>query len=202
MVTGISALILAAGRSTRMGVPKMLLPWGQSTVIRTIINKALNAELSPVVVVTGAYQALLDEELAPFTPGISIVHNEEFTQHDMFYSVKKGISHLMDKCEAVMLFLGDQPHISLRIISDMGSLFYSQRPGILIPSYNMRRGHPTLIHHRFFQEILSMPNESNLKVFLASHEHEIQYLTIQDNSVLEDIDSPEGYQRLKNEYLD
>lgn len=199
--TAIAAIILAAGKSTRMGVPKMLLPWGSRSVIETVLQHVLDMELSPVVVVTGANHTLLDDKLAQFVDRIHLVPNDQYDKLEMFFSIKLGIRQVIHQCDAAMLFLGDQPHISPQIIADLVSLFSDRNAGILIPSYNMRRGHPILLHRRHFQEILDLPNDASMKIFLANHEQDIQYLLIRDDSILEDMDSPEDYQRLKNKHL-
>lgn len=201
MSTAIAAIILAAGKSTRMGVPKMLLPWGSSSVIETVLQHVLNMELSPVIVVTGANQSLLNEKLAQFVDRIRVVLNDQYENLEMFFSIKLGIREAIHQCDAAMLFLGDQPHISVQTITDMVALFTNQNASILIPSYNMRRGHPILLHSRHFQEILDMPNDASMKIFLANHEEDIQYLLIRDDSILEDMDSPEEYQQLKKKHL-
>ena len=168
-----------------MGVPKMLLPWGSSSVIETVLQHVLNMELSPVIVVTGANQSLLNDKLAQFVDRIRVVLNDQYENLEMFFSIKLGIREAIHQCDAAMLFLGDQPHISVQTI----------------PSYNMRRGHPILLHRRHFQEILDMPNDASMKIFLANHEEDIQYLLIRDDSILEDMDSPEEYQQLKKKHL-
>ena len=201
MNTTIAAIILAAGKSTRMGAPKMLLPWGQSSVIETVVQHVLDMELTPVVIVTGANQAPIEEKLAPFSGRVQVIHNGQYDRLEMFFSIKLGIRQVADYCDAAMLFLGDQPHISPQTVVDLIALFTNRNASIVIPSYNMRRGHPILLHQRYFYEILGMPDDASLKTFLANNEREIQYLLIDDDSILEDMDSPEEYQQLKKKHL-
>lgn len=198
----IGAIILAAGQATRMGVPKLLLPWKHGSVIESVIDLTLAAKLNPVVIVTGAFSSQIRNTLSHYSDQICFIHNDKFAEYEMLYSIKLGLSQLAGKCEAAMLFLGDQPHISSETVSDMISIYSHQGIGILIPSHRMKRGHPILIQHQFFYEILDMPDNSNLKVFLANHEKDIQYLVTQDDSVLEDMDTPSGYQQLKKKHLD
>lgn len=201
MDTAIAAIILAAGQSIRMGVPKMLLPWGSSSVIETVLQHVLDMKLSPVVVITAANQSPLNEILAQFADRIQVVQNDQYERLDMFYSIKLGIRQAIHQCDAAMLFLGDQPHISKQTIADLVALFTDRNASIVIPSYNMRRGHPILLHMRHFQEILDLPDDASMKTFLATHEQDIQYLLIRDDSILEDMDSPEEYQQLKKKHL-
>ena len=201
MNTTIAAIILAAGKSTRMGAPKLLLPWGQSTVIETVVQHVIVSRFRPVVIVTGANQASIEKKLAPFSDRVQVIHNEQYDRLEMFFSIKLGIRQVAGYCDAAMLFLGDQPHISPQTVADLIAIFNDQSASIVIPSYNMRRGHPILLHQRYFNEILGMPDDASLKTFLANNEQEIQYLLIDDDSILEDMDSPEEYQQLKKKHL-
>lgn len=200
MNTTIAAIILAAGKSTRMGTPKMLLPWGQSSVIETVVQHVIATELKPVVIVTGANQTSIEEKLTPFSERVQVIHNGQYARLEMFFSIKLGIRQVAGHCHAAMLILGDQPHIAPQTVAGLIALFNDQNASIVIPSYNMRRGHPILLHQRFFNEILDMPDDASLKTFLANNEQEIQYLLIDDDSILEDMDSPEEYQQLKKKH--
>jgi molybdenum cofactor cytidylyltransferase len=99
-----------------------------------------------------------------------------------------------------MILLGDQPQISPDVVATIIQIYQTTHSRIILPSYNMRRGHPILIHQYFFEEILSMPNTGSLKDFMNRNSEAIDYLVVDSHEVLEDIDSPEDYDRLKKNH--
>ena len=200
MIEKIAAIILAAGQSTRMGVSKMLLPWKDATVLDAVINLSLSSRLKPIVVVTGAFHAPIQNKLAAYGGQIVEIHNPQYIAREMFFSLKMAIQELQGKCDAAMIFLGDQPQIPLAIVEAIIHKYRISHPQIILPSYNMRRGHPIMIHQDYFREILSMPDSGNLKDFMIRNSTAIEYLLVDSPEVLEDIDIPADYDRIKKNH--
>ncbi len=196
----LAAIILAAGRSTRMGKPKMLLPWRDATVLESVVVLTLSTGLDPIIVVTGAFRQEIHQRLSAYAGQIEEVYNPAFAQHEMFYSIKVGIMALNNRCDAVMIFLGDQPHVEPAVVEWIVQRFDDQGSAILMPSYEMRRGHPILLRQDLFQSVLSMPDDASLKTFLALHESQIEYVLVDSRAVLEDMDSPADYERIKKNH--
>ncbi len=194
----IGAIILAAGRSTRMGTSKMLLPWNDITVLESVLNLANSAKLAPIVVVTGAFYQETQAILAKYLPAVEEIHNSSFAQLEMFHSLKMGVAALIHRCEAAIVFLGDQPQIEPDVITQLISQFGQKESTIIIPSFQMHRGHPIVIPHDFFPEILAMPDGGSLRVFLDNHKQNIAYVVVNTASILQDMDSPEDYERIKS----
>ncbi|HWQ03897.1 MAG TPA: nucleotidyltransferase family protein [Longilinea sp.] len=194
----IAAVILAAGRSTRMGSSKMLLPWKDKTVLDSVIDLAESAGLNPIVVVTGAFHDDIHLLLSKYFKRIEEIHNPSYAQLEMFHSIKLGVESLVQRCGAAIIFLGDQPQIETELIDDLISRFNEKKSRVIIPSFQMHRGHPIVIHQDLFPEILATPDDKNLKSFLNLHSSEIDYVVVNTSSVLQDMDSPEDYHRLKN----
>lgn len=200
MADTIGAIILAAGQSTRMGVSKMLLPWNQTTVIETVVQLAITAQLTPIITVTGAFLEPIHVKINAFHGQIEEVHNPLFAEREMFYSLKLALQKLQGRCVAALIFLGDQPQIPPEIVTGIIERYHDTKAGIVLPSYHMRRGHPILVHEGFFHEILSMPDSGNLKDFMKMHSDSIDYLVVDTGEVLEDIDSPDDYERIKKNH--
>jgi len=196
----ISAIILAAGRSTRMGSSKMLLPWNEKTVLETVIGLATDAKLAPIVVVTGAYHGETLKLITKFTQGVEEIHNPDFAQLEMFHSLKMGVKSLIHRCSAAVIFLGDQPQIEPDVILQIITRFNEKKSQIIIPSFQMRRGHPILIQQDLFPEIMATSDDSNLKEFLARYKNDIDFVVVNTPSVLQDMDSPEDYHRIKDNH--
>lgn len=197
MIKKIAAIILAAGQSTRMRTPKMLLPWRKATVLESVVALTLSTGLNPIIVVTGAFQQEIHQRLSAYANQIEEVYNPAFAQSEMFYSIKVGITALINRCDAAMIFLGDQPHVEPDVIGRIVQRFDSQTSALLIPSYEMQRGHPILLRQDLFQSVLSMPDDANLKTFLTHYDSQIDYILVDSRAVLEDMDLPEDYDRIK-----
>ncbi|GAP14696.1 uncharacterized MobA-related protein [Longilinea arvoryzae] len=197
MKSTIGGIVLAAGRSTRMGTPKLFLPWRETTVFDSVLHLALVAGLDPILVVTGAYRERICERLSGYAEKVTEVYNPEFENFEMLYSLKLGIHKIINRCDAVMILLGDQPQVQQKIVEQIIQRFNEKRSEIIIPSFRMRRGHPILIRQDLFPSILTYSDNGNLREFLASFNDKIDYVPVDSNSILEDIDSPEDYERIK-----
>lgn len=197
MKNRIAGIILAAGQSKRMGTPKLLLPWKDATVLDSVIRCALVAGLSPILVVCGADPVEIHTRVASYAGRVTEVHNPEYERHEMFYSLKLGIRALENRCDAAILFLGDQPHVDPQVVTQIVQRFEDQEAAFIIPSYQMRRGHPMLIHADLFHSLLEFPDTGTLKEFLSQSPKKIAYISVDSSSVLEDMDSPADYERIK-----
>ncbi len=189
----ICSLILVAGLSTRMGTPKMILPWGTSTVIAQVVRNHLAAGVQSVTVVTGAVR---DQVMSALT-GLPVqeVFNPSFEDGEMLHSVQIGLRSLPSAYNACLLALGDQPQILPEVIASVIEAYRRSAAHLIVPSYQMRRAHPWLIHRALWDEILQLTPPHTLRSFLASHQEEIQYVNVDSPEILLDMDTPEDYQR-------
>lgn len=186
----IGAVILAAGLSLRMGKPKMLLPWGDTSIIRQVVRTVTEAGISTIVVVTGALHDEIEQELSG-TP-VKLVNNPDYANGEMIHSLKKGILTL-PSVQWAMVTLGDQPKIDLRVVKLLMTTCESTKDRIVIPSYQMRRGHPWLMVHTLWQDLLRIKPPSTLRHFLNDHKDVIRYVDVNTDSILQDIDTLEDY---------
>jgi molybdenum cofactor cytidylyltransferase len=189
----ISAVILAAGRSERMGRPKMLLPWGQETVLTHVISVFKKAGLEDILVITGGARKQVEELVSNL--GVKTVYNEEFERGEMLSSIQRGVRALTRQTQAILIGLGDQPQVqegSVRIVCDA---FHATRSQIVVPSFQMRRGHPWLVARPLWSELLAMKPPQTPRDFLNMHANEIHYVDVDDPNILADLDTPEDYQR-------
>jgi len=150
----ISAVILAAGKSSRMGQPKMVLPWGHTTVIGKVITTLMNAGLNDLHVVTGDNQTILKKGLNGFP--IEFVFNPDSADGEMISSVQIGLKSLLVKSEAALIVLGDQPQIETHVVLAIMDSYLSTRSEIVVPSYQMHRGHPWLVDKSLWGEIFEL----------------------------------------------
>jgi molybdenum cofactor cytidylyltransferase len=190
----ITALILAAGQSKRMGQPKMLLPWGEKTVLEQVISTFKAADVDEILVITGG-----DKEQVEALIGDSAktLFNPEYAKGEMLNSVQAGLAGITLGAEAILIGLGDQPQVRERSVRLVMEAFQESGASIVVPSFQMRRGHPWLVTRQHWDEILEMRSPESLRDFLNRHGDKIHYVEIEDDRILQDLDTPEDYQRAK-----
>lgn len=189
----IAAVVLAAGRSQRMRQPKMILPWGESTVIGRVVQVLSQAEIQPVIVVTGGARHQVEAALAGCA--VQLVFNPRFAQEEMLVSLQIGLGALAEEVAAALVVLGDQPQIELEVVQSILARYRLTQSPLVVPSYHMRRGHPWLVERRLWRTIFELDSASTLRDFLNRYADQIQYLSVDTPSVLHDLDTPEDYQR-------
>lgn len=188
----IGAVVLAAGRSQRMVTQKLLLPVGGKAIIARIVDELLVGGLEPIVVVVGAQGAQIQQVL----PGraVSFVGNPD-PEGDMLSSVRCGLRALPAACEAILVVLGDQPGITHALVAGLIHAFHRTRRGIILPVHAGHRGHPVLLAARLREEVLTQHDGVGLRGVLDSHAEEIFQLEVVSASLLDDLDTPEDYER-------
>jgi len=191
----ISAIILAAGQSKRMGQPKMLLPWGEQTVLTHVISVFQSAGVSDIIIVTGGARVEIEELVSGLNVGIN--HNDEYAKSEMLSSIQCGIRTLTRQTQAALIGLGDQPQVQERSVRRVCEAFFETRSNLVVPSYQMRRGHPWLVASPLWDELLKMDSPQSPRDFLSTHAKEIKYVDIDNPSILEDLDTPDDYMKFK-----
>ncbi|MBI1792924.1 MAG: nucleotidyltransferase family protein [Chloroflexi bacterium] len=190
----ISAIILAAGESKRMGQPKMLMPWGKSTVIQTVISVFQAAGVDDVLVVTGGARKQVE---ALIGRSVQTIFNEKFAQGEMLSSVQAGLAAKKHEASAALICLGDQPQVQVRTVQRILQEYKENRTPIIVPSYQMHRGHPWLVAREMWDEMLKMRPPETPREFLARHAKIIRYIEFDSPAILQDIDTPEDYLQSK-----
>lgn len=186
----ITALILAAGQSKRMGQPKMSLPWGETTVLERVMATFKAAGADDLLVITGGAR----EQVEALVGGSArTVFNPNYAMGEMLSSVQVGLAGLKPGTEAALIGLGDQPQVQERSVRLVLDEYHRSRASIVVPSFRMRRGHPWLVAQPHWSEILDMQSPASLRDFLNNHQDEIRYVGFDNNSILKDMDTPEDY---------
>ena len=188
----ICAIVLAAGLSRRMGVQKLLLPFNGKTIIAHIIDQLLASTVGDIHVVVGHQAEQISAELSG--QSVSIVKNPNY-KSGMLSSVRCGLQNLPEKCQAVMVVLGDQPSITTKLIDQILQTFAVTEKNVLVPLYKGKRGHPILLSVQYRDEILTNYDNVGLRGVLHRHPEDIHELVVSDASILSDMDYPEDYRR-------
>ncbi|MBI3243929.1 MAG: nucleotidyltransferase family protein [Chloroflexi bacterium] len=190
----IGAIVLAAGLSTRMGRPKHTLPWGETVIARRVVDVLAESGPDEIVVVTG--NAREDVEAALRGSTARAVFNPGFANGSMLTSLQAGLRALEESaCEVALVALGDQPQIEAGVVRAVIKQWRMNRPPILAPSFNGRRGHPILFARSFWPHIFSASSDLSPRDLLQAHAEQVVYLAVSTDSVLRDIDTPDDYER-------
>ena len=187
----ICALVPAAGMSTRMGSPKQLLPFGGKTVLQTVVDTLLDANLDGILVVLGHRADAVRESLAERPV---LFHLNPDYRKGMFSSILCGLSVLGKSADAALIALGDQPNVRARVVRKVATAYRKGDWGIVVPVCRGKRGHPALVDlGRYLSEIRSLTGEDGLKPVMRGHPDDTLEVEVEDDGVLRDIDTPEEY---------
>jgi molybdenum cofactor cytidylyltransferase len=193
-IAPISAIVPAAGLSTRMGgpLPKPLLPWGASTVLATVVSTLLAAGVDDVIVVTGHMSEAVTAALAGCP--VRCVHNPAYAGGEMLSSIQAGLAAASPASTGALLALADQPQMQGAVVQQVLAAFAaSGGQALVIPSHIMRRGHPIVLPRRLWPEVLALPAGDTLRTVIQRHAAAIRYVEVDTPSVLADLDTPEQY---------
>jgi molybdenum cofactor cytidylyltransferase len=190
----ISAIVLAAGLSTRMGRLKQLLPYEEHTVVEQVVSALLASPIDEVLVVTGHEREAVEATLARWQ--VRTVFNPDYAQGEMLSSVQAGLRATSVASQAALLAVGDMPAIQPGVITRLIHAYRATGDDfVYIPSYQMRAGHPVLVPRPHWGAILSSPRGENLRSVLRAKNRRVQWVVVDTPSVLRDIDTPADYRR-------
>jgi xanthine dehydrogenase accessory factor len=188
----IEIIILAAGKSERMGQQKLLMPYAEKTMIEHIVEKAKGSNAGKVSVVVGSHQ----EEVTEIIQHLSakVVLNRDF-EKGMLSSVQCGFNAISSNSKAGMILLGDQPMVQTKVINKLIDSFYKTGKGIIIPIYKNKRGHPVIIDARYINTINDLNPQVGLRQLMIEHNDDIYEIEVDTNTILKDIDTIEDYKK-------
>jgi molybdenum cofactor cytidylyltransferase len=196
MADNIAAIILAAGLSSRMGQPKLLLPWGRTTVLGQVVSTFAAAGIDDILVVTGGARAQVEDVVTSLSLDLPVrtVFNPEFERGEMLSSIQAGLAALGSRVCTALIGLGDQPQVQPETVTRICAAFVRSGSPLVIPSFQNRRGHPWLAASQLWPEIMALPNSTTPRHFLNAHSDQVEYVPA-DQSILKDLDTPEDYAR-------
>jgi len=185
------AIILAAGASTRMKHQKLLLPFKGKTIIETVVENVARSVSSNILVVLGSHREQIQEQLV--NSAVKIGVNENYMD-GMLSSVICGFRALPGEAKAALIFLADQPQIPAQVTDLVIKAWIESGKGIVIPTFNGRRGHPVLIETRYKVDIERLDPEKGLRVLSEKFKNDVFEVECSIPEILRDIDTPEEYQ--------
>jgi len=184
------AVILAAGESKRMNSPKLILPYGKTTIIGHLIDNIVKSDIHNIMVVLGGWREELRKAIKELP--VSSCYNGNY-KRGMLSSVICGVGSLPPDAEAAMIIPGDQPGISPGVINSLISKLNETGRGIIVAVHKGKRGHPVLIHRKFFEVIKDLDPRIGLRDLLSKSGNEVYEVETDDNKILLDIDTNKDY---------
>jgi CTP:molybdopterin cytidylyltransferase MocA len=188
-VAQVSAILLAAGRSRRMGAFKPLLPFGDSTVIKSCLKHLRGAGVSEIVVVLGHRADELRGHLKDLDLTFAVNLDPE---SEMSVSVARGLEQISQAANALLIALVDHPAVDSATIRKISGEWVCGSK-LVQPEHNGRGGHPVLIDLSFRDELLNLDPEKGLRNFFEAHRLEVRRLGVESPFVARDMDTWEDY---------
>lgn len=194
----ISAIILAAGASSRMGQAKAALSIGSTgeTVVSRVIKTLLDGGVPRVVVVAGAHIDAVRNAMPPHESRATVVEHPGWEQGQLS-SLLAGLQAIDDpQLEAAMVTLVDVPMVSSSTVAAVMSEWRRTRAPIVRPASGQRHGHPVIFDRSVFADLRSADPNVGAKAVFATHKDRVLNVEVNDPGAFEDIDTPGDYQRV------
>ena len=190
----IASIVLAAGRSSRMGPRnKLLEPVSGEPMVRRVAAVAIAGGAQPVIVVTGHEAASVGAALHGL--GVTVILNLEYAD-GLSTSLRAGVSALPADIDGALILLGDMPEVEASVLSLLMSSFTGMS-AICVPVRHGRRGNPVLWGSRYFPEMMELTGDFGAKPLMSRHEVQLIEVEVATDSIFYDVDAPEDLARLK-----
>ena len=192
----IAAIVLAAGRSTRMGpANKLLQDIDGRPMVARVVDAALASTARPVVVVTGHQAEAVQAALAG--RDVTFVHNPDYAT-GLASSLRHGLSALPADCDGALVALGDMPRLTAGHLEQLISAFSPvEGRAIIVPTWGGKRGNPVLWAARFFPEMKAVAGDVGARHLIGEHADLVREVESPDDAVLLDVDTPDILARLR-----
>jgi len=181
-----------------MGQPKLLLPWGKSTIIESVVRNFLNSKIFELIVVVGGDRERVKKALA--SEALSIIENPCYRE-GMGASIRQGVQAASDQAEAYLIGLGDQPLITAEIIDSLIAVFAREGPGIAVCAYEGKNGHPVIFGRKFRNSLCALRGDRGGRELVKQHAAEVRKVEMGSNAILVDIDTPEDYRKVSGHFV-
>jgi molybdenum cofactor cytidylyltransferase len=199
----ISGVMLAAGESTRMGRPKQLLPIGGRPLLQQVLDEAVASSLDEIVIVLG-YRAREIEEAIEFPPNRSVrtVINADYADGQST-SLRLGLRSTDRRALGVAVLLGDQLHVTARLIDRLAAVFLTGSSPVVRPLYSRPGsrpvpGHPVFLARRIWPEVEKLDGDHGARYLLSAHPDWVLEIAMESDPPA-DVDTWDDYQRVVEE---
>jgi molybdenum cofactor cytidylyltransferase len=186
----VAAIILAAGRSTRMGEPnKLLAEIDGKPLVRIAAEQALASRANPVIVVTGHQREQIEAALAGLD--LRIVHNPDFAQ-GLGTSLRAGVKAVPADTDGAVICLADMPQVSSDLIDQLIAAFDPEKGAlVVVPTLDGKRGNPVLWSRRFFPDLMTIDGDVGARHFIAGYAEAVTEVPVTGDAAFLDVDTAE-----------
>ncbi len=194
----VAAVVLAAGRSTRMGGPnKLLAEFSGKPLVRIAVEQALASRASPVIVVTGHQRQEVEAAIAGLD--VKTVHNPDFAQ-GLGTSLKAGVAALPAENDGAIICLADMPQVNAALIDKLIGAFDPEKGALVVlPTLDGKRGNPVLWSRRFFPDLMAIEGDIGARHLIARYAEAVTEVPVDGLAAFTDVDTPEALQSLKKQ---
>jgi molybdenum cofactor cytidylyltransferase len=194
----VAAVVLAAGRSTRMGGPnKLIAEIGGKPLVRIAAEQALASRAKPVIVVTGHQCERVEAALAGLP--VRLVHNPDFA-NGLGTSVRAGIAAVPASADGAVICLGDMPQVDAALIDRLIAAFDPEKGAlVVVPTFDGQRGNPVLWSRRFFPDLVAIEGDIGARQVIGRYREAVLEVPVSGKAAFTDIDTPEALDGLKAE---
>jgi len=194
----IAAIVLAAGRSTRMGGPnKLIAEIGGKPLVRIAAERALASRAKPVIVVTGHQRERVEAALAGLP--VRLVHNPDFAE-GLGTSVRSGIAAVPASADGAVICLGDMPQVDADLINRLIAAFAPEQGALaVVPTIHGKRGNPVLWSRRFFPDLMALEGDIGARNLIGRYGEAVIEVPVTGKAALTDIDTQEALDGIKAE---
>ncbi len=188
----VSVILLAAGKSERMGQNKLLMPFDGGTVIGHTLDNLVASRAGEIVVVLGAKAQEMGAAIGKRP--VNLVLNPNYAR-GMSTSLITGLQMISKQAKFALVALGDQPFVSPNTYDKLIEAALATDKGIVVPVYQKRRGNPILIHAGYFPEIMRFTGDVGGRELLASYPEDVLEVKVPDEGIIININTPEEYEK-------
>ncbi len=194
----IPGIMLMAGRSSRMGFPKALLPFGDQPLLAVLLERILESDLEPVILVLGPHPRKMRKALGRLLgqAKLKIIRNPDYHQ-GLSTSIRKGLTQVPPWARGVMFLMGDQPLLTAPVINRLIRSFLKTADAILVPHYGRRPGNPVLFPKALIPELRKLSGDTGGREVIKKYPDRIRAVPIRPQRIGWDMDTWEDYQRAK-----
>ena len=190
----ISAVVLAAGKSTRMGQPKQLLLWNGKPLLEHALANLRNVKLNEIVVVVGCGADAVRKQVD--LHDIKVVENRDY-ELGMGRSLGVGVSAVAEATDAALIVLADQPFVRPETYRQLIGQYRQSDAQVIIPTYRGFRGNPVLLDRAVFSEVMALNGDVGCRAIFGKHSDGITKVAVDDIGILLDIDTHDDLNRLR-----
>lgn len=193
--TFVSAILLAAGESKRMGKPKLLLPLGDGTVLGNTVDNLLSSSVDEVIVVLGANAR--ETKGAITGKAVKIIINPDYRQ-GMSTSLISGLKQVSHQAQRILVALSDQPLIDRTTYNKLIQKSLDSDNGIVVPTHKSRRGNPIIFNIRYKEELLQLKGDVGGRELLSQHPDDILEVAVDCEGIYINLNTMDDYKSALN----